>query len=384
MNERGTRSASSPESIAAILSALVGVAIIATSALALQGTVAPGPSPSPSAAASAQPTMDPQIRNALVTALAVNQSLVARAEQLDAAAGVEAPQAPDLAALLRAVNADLTAGDAAANRLVLADDTADLGEDLLTYYRAVLARNNETLGTSIRNVGAYVEGARAISAMLADLPLLSQRITDALARRDVPSEPPSEAPSAPPTPQPTPAPATPPPAATASPASPGSPGPEVSASPVAGGPNLVANGDFEAGAGSWQVRLEPPAQAAFTVEAGAGLDRSQAARVDISVGSQARAGVSLISAPFELQRGSIYVIEVWARSAEPREVRLSLTDAEGLTTAARNFAIAQAWSKLTFDVTQLLAGPAVVLSIDLGRSDATVWFDNASVRALGS
>lgn len=380
MNERGARSASSPESIAAILSAVVGVAIIATSALALQGTVAPGPSPSPSAAASAQPTMDPQIRNALVTALAVNQSLVARAEQLDAAAGVEAPQAPDLAALLRAVNADLTAGDAAANRLVLADDTADLGEDLLTYYRAVLARNNETLGTSIRNVGAYVEGARAISAMLADLPLLSQRITDALARRDVPSEPPSASP----TPQPTPAPATPPPAVTASPPPPGSPDPAVSASPVAGGPNLVANGDFEAGAGSWQVRLEPPAQAAFTVEAGAGLDRTQAARVDISVGSQARAGVSLISAPFELQRGSIYVIEVWARSAEPREVRLSLTDEEGLTTAARNFAIAQAWSKLTFDVTQLLAGPAVVLSIDLGRSDATVWFDNASVRALGS
>ncbi len=38
------------------------------------------------------------------------------------------------------------------------------------------------------------------------------------------------------------------------------------------------------------------------------------------------------------------------------------------------------WTVITFDVTHLAADPNVQLSLDLGRSDATVWFDNIVIR----
>jgi hypothetical protein len=373
----------SPESIAAVLVAILGAVLIATQALALQGTESSAPTPRPSAAPTASATMDPQVRNALVTALAVNQSLAATAAELDAAAAADPPLAPDIAALLRAVNSDLTAGDEAANRLVMADETAVLGEDLLRFYRAVLARNNETLGTTIRNVDAYVAGAVAISALLADLPALNDRITDALARRGAATPAPSGAPSAAtPSTAPTPA-VTPGPEPTAPP--PTSPPPSrPPTSPGSSGPSLVENGDFEAGPDGWRLSVEPPAESAFATEPGAGIEGSTAARVEISEGSPARAGISLLSAPMSLQRGTTYVIEVWARSSAPRDVRVSLNDGAGQTTTARNFAIGASWTLLTFQATQLHADPSVVLGLDLGRSDATVWFDDVVVRVLGS
>lgn len=383
MNATGGRSMASPESIAAVLVAILGAVLIATQALALQGTQSSVPTPPPSAAPTASATMDPQVRNALVTALAVNQSLAATAAELDAAAAADPPLAPDIAALLRAVNSDLTAGDEAANRLVMADETAVLGEDLLRFYRAVLARNNETLGTTIRNVDAYVEGAVAISALLADLPALNDRITDALARRGAPTPVPSAAPPSAPTPSAAPTPPTPGPEPTPPPAT--SPPPSrPPTSPGSSGPSLVENGDFEAGGDGWRLRVEPPAESAFATEPGAGTEGSTAARVDISEGSPARAGISLLSAPMSLQRGTTYVIEVWARSSAPRDVRVSLNDGAGQTTTARNFAIGASWTLLTFQATQLHADPSVVLGLDLGRSDATVWFDDVVVRVLGS
>ncbi len=384
MNQGGARVVASPESIAAVLVALLGVVLIATQALALQGPQAVRPTPTPSTVGSPSPTMDPQIRNALVTALAVNQSLAARAAELDAAVASEEPVAADIAALLRNVNTDLTAGGEAANRLLLSDETAELGEDLLAFYRAVLARNNETLRTTIRNVAAYVEGASAVSAMLADLPILNDRITDALARRGAATPPASGPPStppasvAPPTVPPTASPiVTPPP--TASP-----PVVVPSGAPTAGGPTLVTNGDFEAGQGGWRLELVAPAQATVTAEAGAGLEGSTAARVDITTGSLARAGISLVSPAISLERGTSYLVEVWARSAGPREVRVSLADGAGQISSARNFTIAESWTRLTFDLTQLHADPSVMLRLDLGRSDATVWFDNVAVRKIGS
>jgi hypothetical protein len=38
------------------------------------------------------------------------------------------------------------------------------------------------------------------------------------------------------------------------------------------------------------------------------------------------------------------------------------------------------WTVISFDVTHLAADPNVRLSLDLGRSDATVWFDNIVIR----
>lgn len=372
--EARRRDRPSPEAIASILVALIAVVLVASTVLAGPGTT-PGPSPSPApstGAPSASPTMDPAIRNALATALVINQSLAARGEALAAAIAAEPPLAADIADLLRLVNGDLTAGNEAADRLLLDDETADLGADLDAFYASVLARNEETLRTTIRNTDAYVAGARAVIELFAQLAGLNDRIADALARRPLPTLPP---PTAPP-PSATAVPPSPTPSVTPSPATPSPVAPSASAEPI----GLVPNGGFEDGLGGWQLQLSAGAKATLAHEPGAGPDGSAAARVEIATGSDARSGISLVSSGISLSQGVTYVVEVSARSEAVREVRLRVTDGAGQTTAARILAVGTTWSVVSFEVLQLVSDPSAQLWLDMGRSDATVWFDNVIVR----
>jgi hypothetical protein len=379
MNGRPIRDLGSPESIASALVGLLAVVLIAAQALAsMSGLTSPVQSPGPSVSPSAAPTMDPEIRRALATALLVNQSLAGRAAALDSAIAVEAPLAPDIADHLRSVNADLTAGKEAADRLQLGDDTADLGADLGAFYNGVMEGSTVTLGNSIRNVAAYVEGGRAVIDLLAPLSVFNDRITDALAGRSgvAPSPSPSAAsPSPPPltTPPPTLPPTLPPPTPTVP--------PTVSAAPSGAPASLVFNPGFEDGVNGWQVQLTDGAQATLAHEPSAGPDGSAAARVDIAIGSPARSGISLMSRAFALSQGETYVVDLWVKSAAAREVNVRLIAAGGQVTASRVLQVGTTWTVITFDVTHLAADPNVQLSLDLGRSDATVWFDNIVVRA---
>ena len=379
MNGRPIRDLGSPESIASALVGLLAVVLIATQALAGMGRPSdPVESPGPSVAPSAAPTMNPEIRRALATALLVNQSLASRAAALESAITVEAPVAPDIADHLRSVNADLTAGKEAADRLQLGDDTADLGAELGAFYVGVMAACTETLGNSIRNVDAYVAGGRVVIELLAPLAVFNDRITDALAGRSgvAPSPSPSAAsPSAPPltTPPPTlPPPTLPPPTPTVPPA--------VSAPPSGAPASLVFNPGFEDDVSGWQVQLTDGAQATLAHEPSGGPDGSAAARVDIAIGSPARSGISLLSQPFALGQGQTYVVDLSVKSAEAREVSVRLIAANGQVTASRVLQAGTTWTVITFEVTHLAADPNVQLSLDLGRSDATVWFDNIVIR----
>jgi hypothetical protein len=375
MSGRRLRDLASPESIASALVGLLAVALIATQAVAgVPGSDTPVPSSRPSVAPSALPTMDPEIRRALATALVVNQSLASRALALDSAIAAEAPLAPEVAGHLRSVNTDLTAGKEAADRLVLGDDTAELGTDLGAFYDAVMARNTETLGNSIRNLEAYVVGARAVIEMLAALPAFNERITDALAGRSGPSVAPSPSPSAA---SPSPAgPTSPPP--TLPPPTPTVPPP--ASPPPSGVPaSLVLNPGFEDGANGWRLQLTDGAQATLTHEPLAGPDGSAAARVDITIGSSARSGISLTSDDFALGQGVTYVVTLSVKSAAAREVTVRLIAAGGQITASRVLQVGTTWSAISFDVTHLAADPNVQLALDLGRSEATVWFDNIIV-----
>ena len=377
MNGRPIRDLGSPESIASALVGLLAVVLIAAQALAgMRGPTSPVESPGPSVAPSAAPTMNPEIRRALATALLVNQSLASRAAALESAITVEAPVAPDIADHLRSVNADLTAGKEAADRLQLGDDTADLGADLGAFYGQVMAASTETLGNSIRNVDAYVAGGRVVIELLAPLSVFNDRITDALAGRSGVAASPSPAaasPSAPPlTPPPSTPPTTPPPTPTVPPA--------VSAPPSGAPASLVFNPGFEDGVSGWQVQLTDGAQATLAHEPSGGPDGSAAARVDIAIGSPARSGISLISQPFALGQGQTYVVDLSLKSAEAREVSVRLIAANGQVTASRVLQVGTTWTVITFEVTHLAADPNVQLSLDLGRSDATVWFDNIVIR----
>lgn len=376
MTGRRLRDLGSPESIASALVGLLAVALIATQALAgVGGPSTPAPSSGPSVAPSALPTMDPEIRRALATALVVNQSLASRAVALESTIAVEAPLAPEVADHLRSVNTDLTAGKEAADRLQRGDDTAELGTDLEAFYDAVMARNTETLGNSIRNVEAYVAGARAVIELLAALPGLNERITDALAGRSGPSIAPSPSPSAasPSPPGPTPSPPTLPPATPIVP-------PPASPPPSGVPASLVFNPGFEDGINGWQLQLTDGAQATLTHEPLGGPDGSAAARVDITIGSPARSGISLTSDDFALGQGVTYVVNLSVKSAAAREVTVRLIAAGGQVTASRVLQVGTTWTVITFDVTHLAADPNVQLSLDLGRSDATVWFDNIVIR----
>ena len=370
MNTRRLGDLSSPESIASALIGLLAVGLIAAQALAgMGGPTTPVPSAGPSAVPSAAPTMDPEIRRALATALLVNQSLASRGAALESAISVEPPLAPDIADHLRSVNADLTAGKQAADRLRLGHETAELGADLAAFYEALMARTTETLGNSIRNTDAYVEGARAIIDMLAPLPALNDRITDALVGRSGATASPSG--STVTTPPPT-LPPTPPPATPSFPP----PSSQPSGAPV----SLVFNPGFEDGVNGWQLQLTDGAQATLTHEPLGGPDGSAAARVDITTGSPARSGIALISDVFALSRGETYVVDLWVKSTAAREVSVRLVAASGQVTASRVLQAGTTWTEISFDVTHLAADPNVQLSLDLGRSDATVWFDNIVVR----
>jgi hypothetical protein len=371
MNLRRPGDFSSPESIASALVGLLAVGVIAAQALAgMSGRTTPTASPGPSAASSAAPTMDPEIRRALATALLVNQSLASRGAALESALAVVPPLAADIAEHLRSVNADLTAGKEAADRLRLSDATADLGADLAAFYDGLLVQTTATLGNSFRNTDAYVEGARALIDMLAPLPGLNERITDALAGRSgaTPSPNQSAAPTLPASPPPTLPPATP---SVPPPSSPPSPGAPVS---------LVFNPGFEDGLNGWQLQLTDGAQATLALEPLGGPGGSAAARVDITVGSPARSGIALMSEVFALSRGESYVVDLWVKSTAAREVSVRLVATGGQVTASRVLQAGTTWTEISFDVTHLAADPNVQLSLDLGRSDATVWFDNIVVR----
>jgi hypothetical protein len=377
----------SPEAIASILVAVIAVAIMANQVSAGPATT-PGsetsPVPSSSASESAQPTFPPLIRSSLSTLLVVNQRLAEHADTLAKTIAVRAPAADDIAAILRSINTELEIGNQAANWLLTMPDTVALGQALGAFYDSVTARNADTLGNSLGNVSAYVQGAKGVIKILVGLGPLNERIQAALegaTRTPSPSiEPaspsPSTAPSA--TPPPTVRPSASPPIGP--PASP-STGPSAPAS--SGGPfdeGLVQNGGFEDGLTGWQLLVTQPASATATIDPTAGVGGTAAVRVDIATASDTRTGVSLVNGPIGLGQGAHYTISVAVRAAETREIRIRVTGTGDVTYAPRVFIIGPTWTVVSFDLSQIVDDPGGGLALDLGRSAATVWFDNVSLK----
>ena len=196
----------SPESVATLLVGILAVVLMATQVVA-SPTPAPGgsPSPGPTTSGSGGAAFPPLIRSSIATLLIVNERLAHRADELGQVIAVADPLAEDIAAVLRGINTEITVGNEAANRLLTDRDTVRLGQDLMAFYETVATRNAETLGTSIRSTGAYVEGARAVIELLDGLGPLNDRLRAALdGSAPTPSiAPASPSPSAPASPPPT-------------------------------------------------------------------------------------------------------------------------------------------------------------------------------------
>jgi hypothetical protein len=370
----------SPESIASILVGILAVVVVAAQVVASPPTTASSsPSPEPTASAAPAAGMPPLIGSSLATILIVNERLAGRAQALGQAIAGKKPVADDIATILRLINTEMAVGNEAANRLLTYAPTLSLGEALAAFYAKVGAQNADTLGKSLNNVAAYVDGARKVIRILEGLEALNVRVRAALEAPPSPSPSvgaASPSPASPPTSRPTAPP-------TAPPSVPPSAAPSGSATAASQGPlgsELVVNHDFEEGVTGWRLLVTQPASANLTIEPKAGLGGTAAARIDIAVGSEARTGVSLTSAGIHLRQGASYVVSVAVRAAEPREIRVRVAGAGDLTYAARVFSVGTAWTVVSFDLTQIVEDPAAGLSLDLGRSSATVWFDNVSLR----
>jgi Carbohydrate binding domain len=361
----------SPESVATLLVGILAVVLMTTQVVASPTPTPTGsPSPGPATSGAAAPTLPALIRTSIATLLIVNERLAQRADELGQVIAADDPLAEDIAAILRGINTEITVGNEAANRLLTHRDTLALGQDLAAFYETVANRNAETLGTSIRNTAAYVDGARAVIELLGGLGPFNDRLRAALDGSDAtpsvapvspsPSAPASPPPTAPPTIGPSPSP------------SGGSAG--------TGDTGLVVNGNFEDDLAGWRLLVTEPAIATATAAPGAGVGGSSAARIDTAAGSDARAGISFVKGGIALRQGASYTITLAVRAAATREIRVRVTGAGGLTYAARIFTVGTAWTVVEFDLDQLATDPAAELTLDLGRSDATVWFDDVTLR----
>jgi hypothetical protein len=218
-------------------------------------------------------------------------------------------------------------------------------------------------------------------ALIRQLPALQKQL-------EVLAVPPTPAPSsAPPSPTPTPVPTkTPAPTPTPTPVASASSSSSPTASlPIATGPEQVTNGGFESGVGEpWQLFLGPSAAATLAADsAGAGAGASSA-RIDITTGSTAYAGISLRQAGLSLEAGQQYALTVSMRSAATRDIRVRITSSADAQYFGRIVSATPQWASQTFIFTASVGDPEAVLELDLGRAEDTTWFDGVSFRAVGS
>ena len=375
----GLRRFAAPESVGALL-AVVVLAILAIGAAPLSiGGATPSASPdvaAPSASAVASSSsLSATTRSALLTALAVDQRLAGHLASLEAAIDGDVDSGAGIAAILRTMNQDLAVGVQAAAVIARDPMTANLGGDLSAFYAEVAGRTDATLDLSIREGAAYRAGAIDLVELLGALPEFDDRIADAVGGRVIPSD---GVPSPSASTQPSPIPPSVAPSRSPAPSA-GASG--LSSGPPAG-PSLVVNGTFDTDLAGWDLDVESGADADARHEPAAGPDGSGAARIDISVGTEARAGIAFVSPAFDLERGRRYRVSAMLRSAAPREVRLRITTIDGRTTTARSVATDTTWSATTFEVTELAAGSGSRFALDLGRGQGPVWLDDVRIVAV--
>jgi hypothetical protein len=175
----------SPEATASILVGVLAVALLSSQVISGFATGPTGsPSPRPTASGSPGPTtapasgsaLSPLLLSALGTVVVVDDQVVSLTESLRHAIAAKNPVAEDIATILRTLNTEAAVGEQAANQLQAVSETATLGDDLVTFYESVTARNTATLGTSVRNVSGYVDGGTKVIKILADVKSLDTRV----------------------------------------------------------------------------------------------------------------------------------------------------------------------------------------------------------------
>jgi hypothetical protein len=380
----GTRGhALGPEGMATLVAVLI-IALI-TAGLLLGTTpvttAGPGGSPTPGTSSQATASVPPPYNAAdIANALEIDRRLVATREELRAELKAATVDASAIAASLRRANADLLAGIDVADRLSGRPATADIGTDLGAIYSDAHDRIDAALDNSVRNTAAYHDAAVDVVATLARLDPIDALLEKIRNGAVAPS--PSARPGSPSPPS---ASATPAATASAAVTPPPSTPASGSASPPPSGAagNVIVNGGFEAGVGApWELVVTPPASATLNPDSAIHASGARSARVDITVGGDERASVAVRQGGISIQAGGRYLATIAVRAASTREVRVRIASASGDTYGTRLFVIGSDWQTVTLDFTPFTTDPNAYLQVDLGRSAATVWLDDASFGQL--
>ena len=381
---RGSRGPA-PEIVGAALAVIV-LAVIATSVIAggsSSGVVGPSAAPS-SSRPTIQPTVAPPVDPAVVHLLhELNQQLLGHSQALQRELDRARLRTADVAALIRQVNTAVAVGENAVAGLGGFLGPEQPGGRMAAAYQDIAASASDTLDASVRNEPAYRAGGGIIVKQIAGLPAL-QAALEALLVVPSPSivPSPSASPSPPPpTPSPSVPPPTPsPPPSSAAPSSASGP-PTGSAVPPPAGAEQLSNGDFEAGVGPpWSLLVGAGAAATITADTGAPASGKTDARIDITSGSDAYAGISLQQPGLRLVAGGQYTVTLAARGATDREIRVRIASTAGASYLTRVATVGTAWTPLSFTFIAPVGDSNSVLEIDLGRSTVATYIDAVSFR----
>ena len=388
----------SPELVAGILAVVVVVALLGSRFAVTGGggiaTPTPTPSPTPSPVQSGSVVAsESTIRTLLQVDATLAEMRKALADELKATVF----DVGDAKATMIQINQQLPFGSQAAATLASTPEGSLIGPELLAVYSDAAAVSGPAVLVS-PNLGAEKYKANAVSlvAILARLVPLDARLNVMLtgqadpAATGVPSVPatpqspsPSVGPSAIPTSTPTSAPSTAPP--TAPPPSPSAstlPPPTPSPSP---GPNELLNPGFEDPTlAQWGLALTPPAVASDVADPVNPHSGKLSARIDISEPTTIPNWIVLRQTGLTIESGAVYQVQLWARSAATRTVRIRITSPTGnmLGDGVRVIGIGPEWTLLSFNMTSFAGSDNAIFAIEVGGDTATVWVDDASLARI--
>lgn len=369
-----------PEGIGAVLAAMIVVAIVG--GVVAGGLSAAAPSSPPSQAptsleptAAATPVIDVV---SIATCLAVDGRLEGDRLALEAELAATPFDTSNVAAIMRAINADVIIATDGAARLQRLPASAEAGTTLTTFYTALHRQVSGALDNSLQNGAAYRAAATATVQLLLQVPALDALLRALRDRTAVATDVPSAGP-------PSGTPGSPSPRPTRSPSRGPSSGPPPA--PPSSSAGLV-NPGFEDGVGPpWELLVSASGAAQIAADQAIHAGGAASARIDISAAGVERTAVAVRQGGLAIEAGQHVVATISVRAATTREVRVRIASATGDTYATRLFTVGPDWQVLTIDTTVFATDLNAYFEIDLGRFDSSTWLDDASfvrVAATGS
>jgi hypothetical protein len=374
-----------PERVAALLSAIVVALGGLGVASAMGASQSDGPRPSAAAGSAAPvgvalPTEHPFASTAEL-ALRIHERLAEDQQALKLEVAASELDIAVVVSTVRRLNATARLGGDIAKALSRIPGSRDVGVALVDFYRSVAEAADETLSKSVVDRVAYRAAAKRLLAALEPTAALQERlealIDSARATPRVAASTATPASSELATPVP----------ATAVPTPTARPTPSPTAPPRTAPPSTpplvgqLQNPGFEAvDPKPWVLAVESPASASLTVDTtAASFEGDRSARIDISVSSDARTGITLRQAGIDVAASHRYVCRVALRAAADREVRVRVASAAGATYGTRLVTVGPVWTIVEFEFGSFVQDPAAVINIDLGRSAITTWVDAVQI-----